>query len=646
MFHPQRLIAVFLLALSCLCTCAKAEITLPSFYTNNMVLQRDKSISLHGWATPGEHIKVSLAGKQASTKTDASGQWKLSLPSLPAGGPHQMEFTGKNKIILKDVLMGDVWFCSGQSNIGWKLGWLAKEKANSTPFTNPNIRVITIPEAISGVKETNTRPTTWKIFSPETALEFSAVAAYFGRFLQPEINVPVGLVLSAWGGTDIEAWMTADAVGRNEMHKDALQRLSKIGDATTFQQKTKFAAQLWDDTASRFDPGVVEKWYSAGVDDNAWQTAQLPVTLNDLGIKEQGNVWFRKSVNLAAADTAAGLIISIGSVGTDADVYFNGHKLARAVNLSGKYYYTVPPFVLVVGDNKMAIKLLRRWGIGGFRGKPENMFAVSAARTISLAGAWKYKTGYLAPNPAQMSGPNYFPTSLFNGMVHPFTSMAVKGVIWYQGENNTNRSKEYAWNLQALIKDWRRYWNDNELPFLVVQLPNYNEDDPAKKYWKEMRAAQQEATTLPAVGVVVTYDIGDSSDVHPINKYDVGKRLSLLARKMVYGQNNIVAEGPKRSRVYADGRQVILQYDIKKQDEQLVASDKYGYVKGFEIAGADKQFQFASAQIAGDKIILSAREVGEPLYVRYAWADNPDANLFNAYGLPAAPFAADVSPAK
>jgi sialate O-acetylesterase len=263
-----------------------------------------------------------------------------------------------------------------------------------------------------------------------------------------------------------------------------------------------------------------------------------------------------------------------------------------------------------------------------------------------LADAWQYKTGYLAPNPAQMSGPNFFPTSLFNGMVHPLTNMPVKGVIWYQGENNTNRSAEYASNLQTLIKDWRRYWKDNELPFLVVQLPNYNEDDAAKKYWKEMRAAQQQATNLTNVGIVVTYDIGDSSDVHPVNKYDVGKRLALLARKMVYRQSNIVAEGPKASRIYAEGEKVILQFDIKNRDEQLTATDKYGYPKGFEIAGADKQFHFAYAQISGEKILLSAREVTKPKYVRYAWAENPDANLFNVYGLPAAPFVADVQSAK
>jgi sialate O-acetylesterase len=219
----------------------------------------------------------------------------------------------------------------------------------------------------------------------------------------------------------------------------------------------------------------------AGVNYSSWQTAQLPISLNDLGIMEQGNVWFRKSINLAAGDTVSGLLITLGNVGTDADIYFNGRKLTKPLNLPGSSYYPVPASVLKVGANEMAVKVLRRWGIGGFRSKPEQMYAVSAARTISLAGDWKYKTGYLAPNPAQVSGPNYFPSSLFNGMVHPLTSMPVKGVVWYQGENNTNRSAEYASNLQSLIKDWRSYWQAKELPFLVVQLPNYNEDDPGEK---------------------------------------------------------------------------------------------------------------------------------------------------------------------
>jgi sialate O-acetylesterase len=646
MFIQKRLIAFIILTLSCLCIHTKAEIRLPSFYTSNMVLQRDKGINLYGWATPGEKIKISLAGKQHSTKTDASGKWNITLPPLAAGGPYQLEFTGKNKIVLNDVLIGDVWFCSGQSNMGWKLGWLPKERANSSEFSNTNIRIITIPETISSVKEIDTKPTTWKVFTPENALDFSAVAAHFGKLLQPEVNVPIGLIASAWGGTDIEAWMTADALSISGKHNTALQQLSEIGDAATFEIRAKLAAKLWDDTTSRFDPGMVEKWYATGVNDNNWQTAQLPITLRDLGVNEQGNVWFRKTFSLAAADTVAGLLITLGNVGTDADVYFNGSKLARPINLSGNYYYTVPATLLVVGNNEMAIKVLRRWGIGGFRSKPEQMYAASAARILSLAGDWKYKTGYLAPNPAQMSGPNYFPSSLFNGMVHPLTSMPVKGVIWYQGENNTNRSNEYAWNLQSLIKEWRRYWQNEQLPFLVVQLPNYSEDDTAKKYWKQMRAAQQEATTLPAVGIVVTYDIGDSTNVHPVNKYDVGKRLSLLARKMFYGQNNIVAEGPKVSQVYADGDKLIVQFNVKQKEEQLIAIDKYGYAKGFEVAGADKQYYLANAQIGVDKITLSAKGVSKPVWVRYAWADNPDANLFNVYGLPAAPFIAAATSAK
>jgi sialate O-acetylesterase len=208
MFVQLRVAAIIVSTLLGFCNSTFAAITLPSFYTSNMVLQRDKGISLHGWATPGEKIKVKLSGKENTTTTNGSGQWKITLSPLPAGGPYQLEFTGKNKVVLNDVLVGDVWFCSGQSNMGWKLGWLAKEKANLAQFSNPSVRVIMVPETISSVKETNTRPASWKICTPENVLEFSAVATYFGVLLQPEINVPVGLVVSAWGGTDIEAWMT------------------------------------------------------------------------------------------------------------------------------------------------------------------------------------------------------------------------------------------------------------------------------------------------------------------------------------------------------------------------------------------------------------------------------------------------------
>ncbi len=617
-----------------------ANITVPSFYTSNMVLQRDKAINLYGWATPGEKIKVKLAGKEATTTANVSGQWKITLPSFPAGGPYQLEFAGRNKIVLNDVLMGDVWFCSGQSNMVWKLSWLAREKENIEQFSNTNIRIITIPDAITSVKETNTKPTSWKTFTRENVLDFSAVAAHFGKLLQPEINVPVGLIVSAWGGTDIEMWMTEDAFQKSGKHQAVLKKLSEIGDADVFEKNSKLAAQKWEDTTNRFDPGILNNWNAKGMNDNDWKPVQLPSTLRDLGINEPGNVWFRKTISLTAADTVSGLLISLGSVGTNADVYFNGNKLAKPFSLSGNNLYNVPASSLFVGENTIAIKVLRRWGVGGFIGKPEQMFAATAARTISLADSWKYKIGFLDPNPSR--GPNYFPTSLFNGMVHPLTSVPVKGVIWYQGENNTNRSAEYAWNLQSLIKDWRRYWNDPQLPFLVVQLPNYIDEDTAKHYWKNMRAAQQEATSFPAVGLVVTYDIGDSTNVHPVNKYDVGKRLSLLARKMVYGQNNLVAEGPKVSKVYAQGELLVVQFDVTQKEEQLVAVDKYGYVKGFELAGADKHFYPATAEMAGDKIMLSARQVSKPVSVRYAWAENPDANLFNVAGLPAAPFVADI----
>ncbi|MCF1713692.1 hypothetical protein L0U88_03490 [Flavihumibacter sp. RY-1] len=627
---------IFLFLACLVTTVVAARVSIPGYYSDHMVLQRDQPIRLLGWADAGERVRVQLGNNSAVVKADRNGKWTVLLPALPAGGPFLLSFTGKNTIELKDVIIGDVWFCSGQSNMEWKLGWLEKEKAAIRSFDHPSIRIYTVPHLMAGKATVEVQGAQWLPCTPENAPAFSAVATYFARFLQQEKKVPIGIIVSAWGGTDIEPWISPGTLTQLEKHRAALDRLGSVGDPESYLQQSKESQQRWEDSLIHADLGGRENWKDPVTNDADWPTITAPAVWDVLGYKGEGVGWFRKSIELSGNDIKKPMLLSLGQVHNKAEVYVNGKLLDGPATIGKQQFYVVPASLFREGSNLIAAKVYKFWSYGGFIGKATDMYLLKPSGPLSLAGEWRFRPGFLSRNPMLFRGPNSYPASLFNSMVVPFTSFGLKGVIWYQGENNTSRPSDYAWHLQALVNDWRSHWKMPQLPFLVVQLPNFTAPPDRVGNYTLIRAAQQEAVTLPNVALAFTIDVGDSTDIHPVNKMDVGYRLNLLARKIAYGEEKLVASGPQIDSIEAQGARLLLSFN--STGSGLLTPDKYGLVKGFEIAGEDGRFHWARAFIMENKVVVYTEHVKVPVHVRYAWADNPDAGLFNKEGLPAAPF--------
>ncbi|MFN4285467.1 MAG: sialate O-acetylesterase [Lacibacter sp.] len=451
-----------------------------------------------------------------------------------------------------------------------------------------------------------------------------------------------GSSVNSWGGTDIEPWMSPQALSALEKHKPKLEKLQQIGEPDAYDARWQQLQKQWNDTLENFDAGLLQKWYEPGANYNGWNTINAPGVWDRLGYKGEGVGWFVRKVHLSADAAQKPALIALRPVHNRSIVYVNGTKLDPPRRIGERIIFLVPAALLREGDNVLAVRVYKFWTFGGFIGKPADMFLSTATGNLSLAGTWHFKPGYFSRNPVLTGGPNAYIASLYQAMVHPFHLMPVKGFIWYQGENNVSRSGDYGWHLQQLIADWRRTWADTTLPFLIVQLPNFKNNDSHEANFARLRAQQQAATVVPGAHLAVTIDVGDSTDIHPKNKLPVGYRLHLLARKYAYGEAALVAEGPTPQSARRNGNTV--QITFMHTGSGLQANNAHGYLYGFELAGADDVFHPAFAYINNNTVVLHSNKVTRPVKVRYAWADNPPVSLFNAEGLPAGPFVMNVSP--
>jgi sialate O-acetylesterase len=481
---------------------AQADVRLPALIGDHMVLQRDQPVRIYGWADPGEAVTVRLPGRTVSTVADGSGRWEAWLPPLPAGGPHELVIAGRNAITVRDVLVGDVWVASGQSNMVWPVERSRDPEKEAAAANDPRIRLFRV-----GLK-TSEEPLddvegAWQPCSPETVRSFSAVGYFFARHLHQTLGVPVGVIQSAWGGTPAQAWTSRATL----------------------------------------------------VSEPALQTYLIE--------------WNRVLVNWPRAK--------------------------------------------------------RRW-------------EESLQQWEERAAQAKREGRRPPPRPPQPLGPGHphTPAGLFNAMIAPLTPYAIRGVIWYQGESNAN---PYAWLyrslFEAMIRDWRQAWGQGDFPFLFVQLANYAKAPPGG-YWPLVQEAQLKTLELRNTAMAVTIDIGEAEDIHPGNKQDVGLRLALAARALVYGEK-LVYSGPVFRQATREGNRLRLWFDHTGGGLRA----RGGVLKEFVLAGPDRVFHPAQATIEGDTVVLSSPEVAEPVAVRYAWANNPEATLFNAEGLPASPFRSD-----
>jgi len=622
-----------------------AEVKVAKIFNDNMVLQRNKDVPVWGWADKGEKVTVIFNGQKAVAKADPSGKWMVKLKPMKEGGPLEMTVKGKNTIVLKNILIGEVWVCSGQSNMSFKVSDALNASEDIASANYPSIRCFTVPSKFTAKPLTDFGGGDWKICSPATVGRFTAVGYFFARELYKSLNVPVGFIQTSWGGTNAETWMSPEAIQVDNDFKAKLAELNKVNLDSLI---TGLDAQKkeWTLNMETNEKGKKEKWELPETNISDWKEMKLPTFWEDAGLKGlDGVVWFRKVIELTKAEAEAGMTLNLGPVDDGDDTYVNGTLVGQLNYLTANSgitarVYKVDAKLLKEGKNTIVIRVMDKAGQGGFGAKPENFYADVAGIRKSLVGNWIYRIGFQGVAPAY-SGPNIYPTTLYNSMINALIPYAIQGVVWYQGENNASRAYQYRSLFPSLITDWRTHWGQGNFPFLFVQLANYQpaKDQPGESNWAELREAQTMTLSLPNTGMALAIDLGDALNIHPKNKQDVGARLVLAARKVAYHQE-LVYSGPTYDTMKIENGKIAISF--KNTGSGLITKDKYKYVKGFAIAGDDKKFYWAKAAISGNSVTVYSDKVPNPVAVRYAWADNPDdANLYNAENLPANPFRTD-----
>ncbi|MEP7374140.1 MAG: sialate O-acetylesterase [Chitinophagaceae bacterium] len=626
-----------LLLLFCIAE-VKATITLPKIFTSNMVLQRDKEIKIWGWADKGETISVNFNGQSVRTKADKTGNWVITLKPMAYGGPYQLKVSGKKNIVdFGNVLIGDVYICSGQSNMEWVMSNTNDAEKEIAESKYSKIRLFTVKKATAYQPQKDIEGEQWLECGPQTAGDFSAVAYFFGRKLNKDLNIPIGLINSSWGGTNIQTWISWDVMSKKPGYENVnYQELEKeMADRKVKQEK--FHESLKNDI------GIKEKWYDPASTVSGWKKIQMPKIWEATEIGDaDGIIWFKKEFDLPESAEGKKAVLNLGAIDDADETYLNG-KLIGSTNAYNKdRVYAIDASLLKKGKNTIIIKVTDTGGGGGLYGKEEQLYLDADGKKILLAGEWFYKTATVTTEfGIKDAGPNSFPSQLYNAMIAPLIQYPVKGGIWYQGESNTSEAYNYRTLFADMIKDWRNKWG-YEFPFFWVQLANFMKADttPASSDWAELREAQSMTLNLPQTGQAVIIDIGEANDIHPRNKQDVGYRLALSAEKIAYGKD-IVYSGPVFESMKKDNGKIVLNFT--NTGTGLIAKDKYGYLRGFTIAGADQKFVWAKAMIDGNKVIVFSEAVTDPVSVRYAWGNNPDdANFYNKEGIPASPFRTDT----
>ncbi|HEY9257066.1 sialate O-acetylesterase [Chitinophaga sp.] len=634
---------VLLLAATMLSSMGFATVRLPNIFGDNMILQRDKPIPVWGWADKNEKVTIQFNQQTKTVKADKNGQWKVFLHPEKAGGPYTLSVKGQNAIALHDILMGDVWICSGQSNMEFHVKDVLNADKEKAASANPNIRHFYLPKDISTTPKADIKQSAWLPASPENTGEFTAVGYFFARTLNEQLNVPIGLIHTSWGGTIVETWISREGLAGSETFSELMKNTPTLNvDSFALVNKKKAAKTIEAIQGSLPDAATAATWSLENTADQSWQKMKVPGAWEGQQLPDfDGEVWFRHHFNVDAADAGKPAELSLGPIDDNDVTYINGTRVGSTNLYSADRVYQIPAGVLKAGNNVIAVKIQDTGGGGGFTGESSDVFVNIAGHKQPLDGNWAFRiASVIAPD--NNVGPNSYPSLLYNAMINPILPFAIKGAIWYQGESNADRAYQYRKAFPLLISDWRRLWNQGEFPFYFVQLASFNSANGNSQNgskWAELREAQTLSLNVPNTGMAVITDIGESKDIHPRNKQDVGKRLAAVALHNTYGQNNVFS-GPVYQSMQTNGNKITLSFT--STGSGLTVKDKYGYIRGFEIAGADQRFHYAKAYVDGDKVVVYTEEVNSPVAVRYGWADdNLEDNLFNKEGFPAAPFRTD-----
>ncbi len=608
-------------------------------FTDHAVLQRDHTLPVWGWSAPGDKVHVTLDQQALDGVAGPDGRWQVTFTPLAAGGPYTLTAVGAQSVTAKDLLIGDVWLCSGQSNMEFTVGGVKNADAEVAAADLPQIRQFT------GTKRFSLTPQVltgggWAMCSPNSVRNFTAVGFFFGRELHRELKVPVGLVNASWGGTRIEAWTSAAGLAAT---KRSTEELAVLAECVANPNADDFATQMlaWWQKASPSEgrDGIT-------YNDAAWPAVDQPGNWEHNGLPDfDGIVWFRRTVEVPADKAGQAATLRLGPIDDQDTTWLNGTQVGATSAWNQPRVYAIPAGLLKAGTNVLAIRVLDTGGGGGLFGKAEDLRLDIGTTSLPLAGPWHRERNKalkdLPPTPARFDNPNLV-TGLSNGMIEPLVPMALAGAIWYQGEANAGVGSGYDVLMPGLIADWRKRFNQPDLPFGMVQLANFMapqttpvEEDSG---WAYLRNTQLLTfTTVPHTGLAVITDIGEANDIHPKNKQDVGKRLAMWALHDVYGRADVARSGPLFKAATVDNG--ALRVSFSETTGGLTAK---GDLAGFAVAAADGPWVSAQAKIDGETVVVSSPQVAAPTRVRYGWANNPPCTLYNGAGLPASPFRSDA----
>lgn len=621
-----------------------AALRLARVFSDGMVLQREKPIVVWGWAPPGARVSIAFGGNSTAAITTAAGSWKANLPAQPAGGPFELRVrSATDAITLHDVLVGDVWIASGQSNMEFRVAQGNNAEQEIASAHDSLIRQFKVPDSWATSPEADLAGGAWVPADPQHVGDFTAVGYFFARELRKSVNVPIGLINTTWGGSNIETWISR---GAQHLTDSAWSAILRAEDARVNALRDSLRAKIG--TLPTHDEGLVNGqavWADPALDDSQWPGMPVPSYWESNGYPGMDGVaWYRLAFDISETERQKGMTLTFAAIDDDDITWVNGVEVGRTAGYNVRRVYRIPAAAVRVGRNVLAVRVTDGGGGGGINGATSLTFGDGAER--SLAGTWKFKVGEVSflPDGQQI---NKVPSVLYNKMLFPLLPLAIKGVLWYQGESNANNMKQaaaYRAQFATLITSWRHEWGSGHevFPFLWVQLPNFGQPDsvpPATAAWATQRESMTAALALPKTGQAIAIDVGDANSIHPTNKQDVGARLALVARNVAYGESR-VASGPVYRSHAIRGDTVIVEFS--GAGSGLIARSSDGRVGGFAIAGADRKFVWAEATISGNSVKVWSDQVRKPVAVRYAWANNPDrANLYNREQLPAAPFRTD-----
>lgn len=635
----------------CVClvliSAANAQLKLPALVGDSMILQRDQSINIWGWSLNGEDVTIQFNKKNYKATPAGDKKWMVVLDPVKAGGPYTMSIaTSNNSIELKEILAGDVWLCSGQSNMEFAMSRLVnKYPEDFKNINNTNIREFHVDQQLSFSTRENCSGK-WRAENEANVGRFSAVAYYMIKDLYQKYKIPMGVIHTSWGGTPAEAWTSVEGLKEFPHYIDKYNYFKDTANYNATLKADKAVQDAWYKKVRDNDKGFQSNetsWADPETDVTGWRKMNVPGFWEQQGAADvDGAVWVRKEFVLTKDQIKQDAILELGMLDDSDTTYVNGVKVGNSSNRYVPRRYSVAASLLKEGLNVIVIRIVDTDANGGFI-KDKRYRLITSNGEVALEGEWQYQIGVsLAALPVNTFTRMYYqPATLFNAMVAPLIPYTIKGFAWYQGESNSGRAIEYAKLLPAMISDWRNRWQQGELPFLIVQLANYMavEDRPSEGGWAWIRESQLKVSqTVPNTALAVAIDIGEANDVHPLNKKEVGRRLALAAEKIAYHEKSVVYSGPVYESMQVDGNKIILSFT--NIGSGLMSKD--GELKQFAIAGSDKKFVWAKAKIEGDKVIVWNDAIVDPVAVRYAWSNNPSgSNLYNKEDLPATPFRTD-----